>query len=78
MKVVDVEEYLKHDFTEEEVKERVAWFQDLSRRFDKANQESPMPDDILDYCEGRKFRPMTLEQLAAVKDKLRREEEEYE
>jgi hypothetical protein len=55
MKSVNVEEYLKHEFTQEEVDERVADFRRICADLDKANAESPLPDDFIDYVKGRKF-----------------------
>jgi hypothetical protein len=64
MRVVNVQEDLKHPFTEAEIKARVAWYEDWSNRLEQANAESPMPDDILDYCEGRKFKPLSAASLS--------------
>jgi hypothetical protein len=50
--------YMKHEFTQEEVDERRA---DLDRIWEElkiANEESPLPDDFIDYVKGRKFRPV--------------------
>jgi hypothetical protein len=58
MTSVDVKEYLNRPLTDEEVKARVAWYHDWSKRLDDANREAPLPVDIMDYCEGRKFRPL--------------------
>jgi hypothetical protein len=58
MKVVNVKEDMKRPMSDTEAKARVAWYRDWSKRLDEVNAESPMPDDILEYCEGRKFRPL--------------------
>jgi hypothetical protein len=50
--------YMKHEFTQEEVDERVADFRRICAELDKANEESPLPDDFIDYVKGRKFRPV--------------------
>jgi hypothetical protein len=46
--------YLKHEFTQEETDARVAHFRWVCAELDKANAESPLPDDFIDYCKGRK------------------------
>jgi hypothetical protein len=46
---------LKHEFTQEEIAERVAWRKRWNEELAKANEESPLPDDFIDYCKGRKF-----------------------
>jgi hypothetical protein len=51
-----VEEYLKHELTQEEIAERVAWHKRWCEKLDKHNEESPLPDDFIDYVKGRKFR----------------------
>jgi hypothetical protein len=55
MKSVDVREDLKRVITREEADERVAWHKKWCEELDKANAESPLPDDIMDYVKGRKF-----------------------
>jgi hypothetical protein len=55
MKSVNVEEYLKREITQEEIDKRVAHFDWVCAELDKANAESPLPDDFIDYCKGRKF-----------------------
>jgi hypothetical protein len=56
MTEVEFEAYLKHEFTQEEVDERVAWFKQWDEELRKANEESPLPDDFIEYVKGRKFR----------------------
>jgi hypothetical protein len=48
--------YLKHEFTQEEIDERVAWNKQWCEDLHQANLESPLPDDFIDYVKGRKFR----------------------
>jgi hypothetical protein len=56
MRSVNVEEYLKREITQEEINERVAWRKQWCEDLDKANAESPLPDDFIEYVKGRKFR----------------------
>ncbi|MDR3302298.1 MAG: hypothetical protein LBT01_07210 [Spirochaetaceae bacterium] len=57
MKFVNVEEYLKHEFTPEETAERVADIRRIHAEIHQAELEDPLPDDFIEYCKGRKFRP---------------------
>jgi hypothetical protein len=41
--------------TKAEIADRVAFTKRLSEALWKAADESPLPDDFLDYCKGRKF-----------------------
>jgi hypothetical protein len=41
--------------TPEEIAERVAALRKIAARIDKHNKESPVPDDFIDYCKGRKW-----------------------
>jgi hypothetical protein len=54
MKSVNVEEYLKHEFTKEEAAERLAGFRRLCEEIHKAEMEDPLPDDFIEYVKGRK------------------------
>jgi hypothetical protein len=54
MTSVNVEEYLKHEFTQEEHEARMAHFRWVCDELDKANAESPLPDDFMEYVKGRK------------------------
>ncbi|MDR3302297.1 MAG: hypothetical protein LBT01_07205 [Spirochaetaceae bacterium] len=54
MKSVNMEEYLKHEFTAEENAERVAWFRRHCEEIRKAQLEDPLPDDFMEYVKGRK------------------------
>jgi hypothetical protein len=54
MTSVNVEEYLKHEFTQEEHDARMAHFRWACGELDKANEESPLPDDFMEYVKGRK------------------------
>jgi hypothetical protein len=56
MQSVNVEEYMKREFTQEEADARVAHFDWVCAEFDKANAESPLPDDFIDYVKGRKWK----------------------
>jgi hypothetical protein len=51
----EFEVYMKHEFTQEEHDERVAWMKDWDEELRIANEESPLPDDFIDYVKGRKF-----------------------
>jgi hypothetical protein len=55
MKSVDVEEHMKRVVTKEEHDAKMAHFRWVCEEFDKANAESPLPDDIMDYVKGRKW-----------------------
>jgi hypothetical protein len=61
VKAVNVEEHLKREITQEEIDERVAWHKRWCEELHQANLESPLPEDFIDYVEGRTFRP-TVEQ----------------
>jgi hypothetical protein len=52
----EFEAYMSHEFTPDEIAERVAWFKQWDEELRQANEESPLPDDFIDYCKGRKFR----------------------
>jgi hypothetical protein len=56
MTEAEFEAYLKREITQEEIDERVAWHKRWCKKVDKHNAESPLPDDFIDYCKGRKFR----------------------
>jgi hypothetical protein len=56
MKAVNVKEYLSHKMTQSEIDAKLAWLRDWGRRVDEANRTDPLPDDIMDYCEGKKWR----------------------
>jgi hypothetical protein len=43
--------------TKEEIADRVAFFKRSTAAIRKAASESPLPDDFIDYCKGRKFMP---------------------
>jgi hypothetical protein len=47
---VDVREYLKHRPTPDEIAERVAWFQDLSRKIaeDVKDPNTPTVEELMD------------------------------
>jgi hypothetical protein len=53
---VNVEEYLKHEFTQEEHDERVADMRRIGEEIRQAALEDPLPDDFIEYVKGRKFR----------------------
>jgi hypothetical protein len=55
MKSVNVEEHMKRVVTQEEHDAKMAHFRWVCEEIDKANAESPLPDDFIDYCKGRKF-----------------------
>jgi galactokinase len=52
-KFVNVEEDLKHPLTQEEIEKRVAHARRVAEEFNRANKESPLPDDIMDAVYGR-------------------------
>jgi hypothetical protein len=54
MTEAEFEAYMKREITQEEIDERVAWYRKWCEELDKANAESPLPDDFIDYCKGRK------------------------
>jgi hypothetical protein len=56
MRVVNVAEDLKRKMTQSEVDAKLAWLQDWGKRVDEAARTDPLPDDIMDYCEGKKWR----------------------
>jgi hypothetical protein len=56
MKSVNMEEDLKREITQEEVDERLADIKRIHAELRKANEESPLPDDFIEYVKGRKFR----------------------
>jgi hypothetical protein len=56
MTSVNVEEYMKREITQVEINARVARRKQWCKDLDKANAKSPLPDDFIDYCKGRKFR----------------------
>jgi hypothetical protein len=51
-KWVNMDEYLKHEFTPEEQAERMEKFRKVCQMVDEANAESPLPDDIMDDVKG--------------------------
>jgi predicted HD phosphohydrolase len=51
----EFEAYMKHEFTQEETAARVARMKAWDEELHQANLESPLPDDFIDYCKGRKF-----------------------
>jgi hypothetical protein len=55
MKSVNVREHMKREITQEEIDARVAHFRWVCDELDKANEESPLPDDFMEYVKGRKF-----------------------
>jgi hypothetical protein len=55
MTEVEFEAYLKREITQEEADARLAHFRWVCDELDKANAESPLPDDIMDYVKGRKW-----------------------
>jgi hypothetical protein len=55
MTEAEFEAYLKREITREESNERVAWYRQWCKQLDKHNAESPLPDDFIDYCKGRKL-----------------------
>jgi hypothetical protein len=55
MTEAEFEAYMKHEFTQEEVAERVADIKRIHAEIHKAEMEDPLPDDFIDYCKGRKF-----------------------
>jgi hypothetical protein len=61
MKSVNVEAYLKHEFTQEEINERVARHKQWCEELHKANAESPLLDDFIEYVKGRKFRQVGMQ-----------------
>jgi hypothetical protein len=54
MTEAEFEAYMNHEFTQEETDARLAHFRWVCAEFDKANAESPLPEDIMDYVKGRK------------------------
>jgi hypothetical protein len=48
---VNVREYLKHEFTPQEIAERIAFMEDWDKRLEQANKESPLPDDIMNTVD---------------------------
>jgi hypothetical protein len=62
MTEAEFEVYMKHEFSQEETDERVAWFKQWNEELHQANLESPLPDDFIDYCKGRKFFRQTVVQ----------------
>jgi hypothetical protein len=54
MKSVNMEEDLKREITQEEADARLAHFRLVCAELDKANAESPLPDDFIEYVKGRK------------------------
>jgi hypothetical protein len=56
MKVVNVAEDMKRPVTQSEIDAKLAWFRDWNRRVDEAARTDPLPDDIMDYCEGKKWK----------------------
>jgi hypothetical protein len=54
MKSVNVEEYLKHEFTQEEHDERVADIRRIHAEIHQDELENPLPDDFIEYVKGRK------------------------
>jgi hypothetical protein len=57
MKFVNVEEYLKREITDEEHDEIMADIRRIHAEIHQAELEDPLPDDFIEYCKGRKFRP---------------------
>jgi hypothetical protein len=58
MTEAEFEAYMKREITQEEINERVAWYKKWGEDMDRANAESPLQDDIIDYCKGRKLRQL--------------------
>jgi hypothetical protein len=54
MKSVNVIEHMKREITQEEIDERMAWMKEWDEELRKANEESPLPDDFMEYVKGRK------------------------
>jgi hypothetical protein len=54
MTEAEFEAYMKHEFTKEEVAERVADIRRIHEEIRKAELEDPLPDDFIDYVKGRK------------------------
>jgi hypothetical protein len=55
MTEAEFEAYMKREITDEERDARLAHFDLVHEELDKTNAESPLPDDFIDYCKGRKF-----------------------
>jgi hypothetical protein len=62
MMEVNVREYLKHDFTPQEIAERAAWGKEFSKHAAEIQKESPLPDDIMDAVYGRKYNKAVIQQ----------------
>jgi hypothetical protein len=56
MTSVDVRVHMKREITQEEIDKRVAHMKVWDEELRKANEESPLPDDFIEYVKGRKFR----------------------
>jgi hypothetical protein len=56
MTEAEFETWRNREITQEEIDERLAHLRWVCDEFDKANAESPLPDDFIDYVKGRKFR----------------------
>jgi hypothetical protein len=58
MKEVDVEEYLKHEVTEEEAKANAEWFRQWCKRVDEDNKEYPIDEDFEEFQRKYKCLPV--------------------
>jgi hypothetical protein len=62
MTSVNVEEYMKREFTQEQADARLAHYDWVCEEIRKDELENPLPDDFIDYCKGRKFFRQAVEQ----------------
>jgi hypothetical protein len=58
MREVNVEEYLKHEVTDEEAKANAEWFKQWCKEADKANQEEPLDEDFEEFQRKYKCLPV--------------------
>jgi hypothetical protein len=63
---VNVREDLKKPITHEEHERRMAIFHKVTRELEIANQESPLPDDIMDAVYGHKYEGTASSQTATA------------
>jgi hypothetical protein len=57
--------------TKAEIAERVAAIKEITASIRKAAKESPLPEDFIDYCKGRKFMA-PVDRASAIKNPRRR------
>jgi hypothetical protein len=58
MRTVNVEEYLKHEITDEEAKADVEWFDQWCKRVDEANRLEPLDEDFEEFQRNYKRLPV--------------------